>query len=200
MTENNVEKLHIDQLFDLVRNSSASSMKYLIKASDNELITRDLTDTEDLSYDHWICCIVVKFSGLSVIFSVHFTSRIARQLAGIGTGIKMDELSPRVTHDFMREFCNLTAGTIKDKLRKCNFENPDTTATMLPTQEPSFDTAKLGPTDSQWLMNWFLCHKGQDALICSGKIEVENAKVLSKLSKINDPTILIDDSGEIDFL
>jgi hypothetical protein len=200
MSDNNIDMHQVGKLFELVRNSAASSMKHLLKATDEDLTTLDLSGSEDLSYDHWICCIVVKFEGLSVVFSVHFTSKAARQLAEISIGKNRDELPPRITHDFMKEYCNLTAGTIKDRLQKCEFGHDGGSTVMLPSEVPSFDTVKLRSEDSHWLMNWLMSHKGQDALIFSGKIEVENAAILSKLSKIDDSSIMIDDSGEIDFL
>jgi hypothetical protein len=191
---------NIQKVFDLVISSALASMKSSLRCSESELSIKKITDDLDLSYDHWICCIAVAFKGFSVTYSVHFASKAARQLASIGTGITLQELTPKVCHDFMREYCNMTAGFIKERLRQCDFEVATGNGIMLPIESPSFDIAKLDLQDNHWLSNWMLEHMGQSSLICSSKIQVDNPSVLTNLEKLDRPTILIDDTGDIDFL
>ncbi len=190
---------NIKKIFELVLNSATSSMKHNLKSGDSDLLTRELTKDEDLSSDHWICCIAVAFKGFAVTFSVHFASKAARHLASISAGKPAEELDPRFCQDFMREYCNVTAGFIKQKLRQCDFEVADASQVMLPIQEPSFDIVKLESQPNSWLSNWIMSYQGQTSLICSTKVQVDNPAVLVNLEKLDSPAILIDDTGDVDF-
>jgi len=199
MTTETVEMQNISKLFDLVNSCATLSLKQVLHCKEDLVETRLLSETEDLSYDHWICCIVVSFKELSVTFSVHFSSKAARRLASVGTGKSVEELNPKTSHDFMREYCNMTAGAIKDKLLKCDFETQDTRAVMLPVQEPSFDTGSLEAKEGGWLSNWLLSFNQDTSLICSGKIDAENPGKIKNIENLDNPAIMIDDSGEIEF-
>ncbi len=199
MQENHSNSNNIKKIFELVLNSATTAMKHTLKSTDADLATRDLTPNEDLSYDHWVCCIAVAFKGFAVTFSVHFGSKMARHLASVSVGKASQELNPQFCHDFMREYCNVTAGLIKEKLRQCNFEVADSAKVMLPVQEPSFDIVKLDDQSGSWLSNWILSYMGQSSLICSAKVQVENPAVLVNLEKLDNPAILIDDTGDVDF-
>jgi hypothetical protein len=191
---------NIQKVIDLAVNSALASMKSSLRCAESDLSTKQITDELDLTYDHWICCIVVAFKGFSVTFSVHFTSKAARHLASLGTGKNMQDMTPKLCHDFMREYCNLTAGSIKERLRQCDFEVNGTNSLMLPSQEPSFDVVKLDSSDNDWLYNWMIEHKQSSSLICSAKIQVDDPKLLTNLEKLDKPAVLIDDSGDVEFL
>jgi hypothetical protein len=174
-------------------------MKNVLHCKEEMVSSRLLSQNEDLSYDHWICCIVVSFKELSVTFSVHFSSKNARHLTSVGTGKPVGDLQPKTCHDFMREYCNMTAGAIKEKLLHCDFETPDARAVMLPVQEPSFDTGGLALTGNGWISNWMVSYNNDLSLICSGKIDSENPAHLKNISKLDTKAIMIDDSGDVEF-
>ena len=199
MTASQLETQNINKLLDLVNSCALLSLKHVLHCNEDEVESKLLDLTEDLTYDHWICCIVVSFKELSITFSVHFSSKAARYFTSAGTGKPIDTLDPKTSHDFMREYCNMTAGAIKDKLLKCDFESQDVRAVMLPVQKPSFDIGSHEGKVSGWLSNWRLSFNQQASLICSGKIDSENAGKIKNIEKLDDPAIMIDDSGDVEF-
>lgn len=199
MNQPAVNAKDVERVFELINQCSTQSLKSQIKADDDALTVIDVDPNSDLSYDHWICCIVVAFQEVSITFTTHFTSKAARALASKGTGIEIDKIAPKVSHDFMREYANITAGSIKETLQKCDFQQERPQPVMLPVQEPSFDVVKIQKEEDHWVSHWVLKASEDCQLICSGKVEVSDPGFTSKLDKLDEASMAIDDEGEIDF-
>lgn len=189
----------VDRIFQLINESSFQSLNSQIKGADGELQAKEVDPNSDFSYDHWICCIVVAFQEISITFTTHFTSKAARELASRGTKLPVADISPKISHDFMREYANITAGSIKDTLQKCDFKQERPQPVMLPVQEPSFDIVKIDTAEDQWVSHWILKLSESCSLICSGKVEISDASFTNKLDKLDEASMAIDDEGEIDF-
>ena len=199
MNQVNVEQNDVEKIFDLVRSSSTSSLASLLGTPEEETTCENL-DNNDLSYDHWVCCIVVAFKELSVSFTVHFMSKTARSMASKGMNKSAEELNPKSSHDFIREYSNVCAGKIKSALQGCDFSVENLKDMMLPLQEPSYDTGGIEKqAEGQWLSHWLVNMKDIGNVICAAKVEVNDSSFKDKLQNLDQATMTIDDEGEIDF-
>ncbi|MBQ49660.1 MAG: hypothetical protein CMP10_19930 [Zetaproteobacteria bacterium] len=190
---------NLEKIVNLIQACGKTAMVSRLSLNDDDVTVTSLTGDEDLSYDHWVCVIMVIFKGLRTSFQVHFTSQAARALTSIATSKGPKELKPGLCHDFMREYCNLAAGSVKLQLDKCDFQIESINQTMLPVEEPSYDLTHLEARKE----NWYLTVKAGDeeiSIVCSAKLEVENAGILKNINKLDDQSIIIDDAGEIEFL
>lgn len=199
MNQMHIESEDLKKIFNLVNNSSCSALQNLTKISDDDMVVKEINGDGDLSYDHWICCIVVNFEEVSVAFTVHFTSKDARAITSMGTGKSSSSLKPKTNHDFMKEYANLTAGAIKDTLQKCDFENHKFRETMLPMQKPSFDTVTIDEEDDHWISHWIISLPNDVSFICSSKVEVTSSNFKEKLKNLDTSIMAVDDDGEIEF-
>ncbi len=63
--------------------------------------------------DHWKVMIGIQSPAMNVEFSSFYRLSSARSFYSIKKNNEQAEIEDRLCHDFMREFCNLTAGAIK---------------------------------------------------------------------------------------
>ena len=200
MNQPKVEIKDVEKIFDLVRHSSEGSLSNLLGLTESDVSSANLSSGSDLSYDHWVCCIVVAFKEMSISFTIHFMSKTARGLASLGMSKSADQLSPKSCHDFIREYSNVTAGKIKSALQGCDFSVENLRDMMLPLQEPSYDMGTIQEqTEGHWLHHWLLDVKDIGEVICSAKVEVTDTGFVDKLQNLDQTTVTIDDEGDIDF-
>jgi len=107
----------------------------------------------DMSFDHWISEIRLCFPSIEVSFRAHFTSRIARLFAKamLGDDQPIDVL---VCHSFMTEYCNLTAGGLKNLISDVVAEVEAPGDLGLPERKPSFDQVTLPDANARQSIAW----------------------------------------------
>ena len=107
----------------------------------------------DMRFDHWISEIRLCFPSIEVSFRAHFTSRIARLFAKamLGDDQPIDVL---VCHSFMTEYCNLTAGGLKNLISDVVAEVETPGDLGLPERKPSFDQVTLPDANARQSIAW----------------------------------------------
>ena len=71
-------------------------------------VEHELDEDED-----WLVRIVVHALGARFVFRVYYTVELASHFLGLKKAMKGRAIPASLAHDFIREYCNLTAGAIK---------------------------------------------------------------------------------------
>ena len=147
---------------------------------------------EDLSYDHWVCSIVVALGEAKVYVEAHFASKTARKVAARALGMEEQKISSSVLIDFMREYLNRIMGDIKDRYQSTEEQ------VSLPQVTPSYDRGvvqqeEYGLNHRNWKICW---SEGQIVLGCYA---VSTGDVTNLFVKDTADTDTADDDSNIDF-
>ncbi|MEI7973532.1 MAG: chemotaxis protein CheX, partial [Bdellovibrio sp.] len=139
--------------------------------------------------------ILVSGPAIKVTFKAHFMTSFAKKLAAPLYRKSLEEIQEEQGLDFMREFCNLTAGAIKRVLLK--FEQK--TGVSIPVVTRGFDELFFPRSSLPNVFHdlWTLrCEVGQ--LHCSVVIELFEKMDLRKVTAESaDPNT---DQGDVEFL
>lgn len=184
-------------LFQIIRDctvkrlSSSINKKFEVKCK--EIATRD-----DFLYGQWMAIILVSGQALQVTFKTHFFNKFARELVSIGIGKSQENITTVMAMDFMREFCNLTAGEIKTKLSL----NRVSVGLSLPLITRGFDEVLFSdivlPTSIRdwWALDWQGGH-----IICSAEVEIFQTETAQRIKAPKNSEMLSEeDEGDVDFL
>ena len=122
----------------------------------------------DMSFDHWISEIRLCFPVIEISFRTHFTSRIARLFAKAMLGDEQP-IDVLVCHSFMTEYCNLTAGGLKNLISDVvnEYETPGDLG--LPERKPSFDQVRLPDADASQNLAWKY-NTSEGPLVCVASV------------------------------
>lgn len=171
-------------------------------ANIEDITLKEINDNEELVHDHWIVGILMKTQVINVTFRVHFSSRSARALAAAGMGITKEKLNAKLTHDFIKEYCNRAIGSIKRMFLEGGMNPKENVMdTEVPVEEPSFDETNLkkdiheNNIDDAWL---FIYAEGDIA--CETKLMISDWGKAKSLKNLEVATVALDDDGDIDFL
>lgn len=181
------------ELFKLLRSSSLSRLKSHSKIEDIELAE---PDADVPVFGHWMGIILLSGPDLRVTFKVHYGSRKVRALAASAIGQAAKELSLNQIADFMREYCNMTAGHLKGFLDRGGLE----VGISLPLIIRGFDEIFFSAQDGKRVFGemWKL-HYAEAELTCSASVEVFEPAALYKVPKdvaLEEET----EEGAVDFL
>ena len=188
-------------LRDFIRSTATSRLKSCTKNQTFEV--REITKEEDFSYDHWIAAIVISATTIRVNFRVHFTTKSAREFVAHNPVLSGIE-DPNVCHDFIREYCNLTAGAIKQGLERVSERDisADGYIVNLPHETPAYDKiGKLTRTVEQDSVRdcWAFKLNGQE-LVCATRIEIVDWASIGKITEMDLSSLLVSDDGNVEFL
>ena len=174
--------LHIDTLipYRLWGYSPLKKHSFMNFITQNDVKRKIEKDTEG----HWISVIYVKGDNLQFIFKTQFVTEDARHFAHKAYGEKKecDGLNKRQVDEFIKEFCNLMGGGIKEHFEK----NGLNTIMSLPLLTRGQDNVFFSPNDSDsyedlFLDTWEL--KLEDkSLICEAFVEIYDKEVLPIIS------------------
>ncbi len=130
----------------------------------------------DMSFDHWISDIRLCFPSIEISFRAHFTSRIARLFAEemLGDDEPIDVL---VCHSFMTEYCNLTAGGLKNLISDVVAEVETSGDLGLPERKPSFDQVTLPDADARQSLAWKY-ETVEGPLVCVASVVINEDELL----------------------
>ena len=160
-----------------------------------DFILKDLTTTDQI-LAHWMALILVSGSNLKITFKAHFATHLAKNLAAPIYGKSTEELSDEQSLDFMKEFCNLSAGSIKRVL--LNIEQK--TGVSIPVVTRGFDELFFSTSSlpNVFADAWTLtCALGQ--LHCSAVIELFQPVDLSQV-RVDSDSSGSDNQGDVEFL
>ncbi|MCX6128023.1 MAG: hypothetical protein NTX25_03035 [Proteobacteria bacterium] len=65
---------------------------------------------------HWMAFILLAGEGGKITFKAHYSSGDIQSIVALALNKNLDEINSDLISDFMREYCNLTAGFIKSRL------------------------------------------------------------------------------------
>lgn len=159
--------------------------------------------------EDWLVKIVVNADGVKFKFKVYYSVDIAKTFLSQKKALQNRTIAPSLCHDFIREFCNLTAGAIKIWLQS-NYSASNEAGELivnLPDQKP----AAIEPLEKMedesagqqevLLDKW--CYKLNDqSLICAVEVRITDWEKIQNLMGGKTDTGLDDqdDSGQIEFL
>lgn len=102
-----------DILHDLMVKASVVKLSQYSKISE---ITLGKAQNLRKVFGHWLSLVMISSKEITIAFKVHFMSSSARVLAGSSVGADPNDVPVSEANDFMQEYCNLVAGTVKNCL------------------------------------------------------------------------------------
>jgi len=138
------------------------------------------------SEEDWAVAITIHSRPMTIIFKTYYSTEAAKQFLRVKKA-KMD-FEDRLVHDFMREFCNLTAGAIKIWVADHSgdhFTGKDLLVNLPFATPASYETGHH-PGRSHTLTHiydaWKLLTEGGATIMCSSEIEIRNWKDVSEIA------------------
>ncbi len=188
MDPNPIEQSDLKLLKELVRTASLSRLKGI--ANNENIQIAEIAESQKI-LGHWMSLILISGPKMRITFKVNFTADVARSLAlWIYQGKATDILTEQAG-DFIKEFCNLVGGKLKNTLSL----NDVFMGLSLPLMTRSFDDIffRTSPSLSTIRDRWKL-QDGQANIYCAATIEI--------FERLNFPPVLKDDSnsGDVEFL
>lgn len=150
--------------------------------------------------DTWLVKIIVSSEPIRIQFKVYYTVELAKAFYQSKHPNSKD-LAVRIYHDFIREFCNLTAGAIKVWLADLvTVMKTDDLVVNLPDQKPA--VVEMPPfnkadTDDVLYDSWTFVASGKK-LLCVSEVQVFDWKQVADIQ----PNLVVQDEAaeEIEFL
>ena len=178
----------LQQINALVRSKSRLALTAMTRS--NEVAIQEIISTEKVM-GHWMALISVTGEQLHLTLNVQFSIAAARSLVNFSSQSGHQEISNSHSKDFIREFCNVTAGFIKSALG----ENKVVVGISLPLLCRGFDEFffEQSAINSDALESWKLS-LNDTVIYCSSVIEI-----ISDLNFIN-LDIALPNSGEVEYL
>ncbi len=144
---------------------------------------------------HWMSLILVSGPGIKITFKAHFMTKLAQILAAPAYGKTPDRVTEDQGLDFMREFCNLSAGGFKKSLLNHQIK----TGVSIPIVTRGFDEIFFPQSEEQNVTSDFwMLKSGEDFFYCSVIIEVYQDIDFSKISENLEEDQ--NDQGNVEFL
>jgi CheY-specific phosphatase CheX len=164
-----------DKLIKLIRNISLARLVHQGQIENLEIgeIERKLQ-----VYSHWMSIILISGPGAKITFKTHFKTQAAKVLASRVYKVPPESMGLPQAIDFMREFCNLTAGGIKASLLQHNLK----LALSLPIITRGFDEIFFGNIVAENSLSdcWTLKNADFD-VVCTSTIEFFETADLSQI-------------------
>ncbi len=168
-----------DTINSIIRNKSLNSLSAITKNNKTEI---EETNSPQAVCSHWMSLITIAGNEIKVTFKTQFTTSTAKHFASLGRENKL--ISNTNSRDFIREYCNIMAGRLKQTFAK----NQITTSISLPILCRGFDdlfftaSDRSGTPTDRWKLrnNDFVLH-------CSSFFEISSElKVIIKDNDAND--------------
>jgi len=190
--------------FALQTTTKEMSKSRLIQSTGIKDIVIKPLSSNDLSFDHWIITMMMGCPGINIVFSCHFSTKVARDLTL--EKFPKKKLTAEDCHEFLSEYCNLTVGGIKNALSTLipiHCKRPSESTITPPEYKPSYDEVKIDTSNSltkhYWLLSW-----NEGSLICSVTLNIKekdlnsayNGNIENLIAAIS--TFQVDDTGDIE--
>ena len=144
-----------EEIKKLIRSKVELTLVKSARLEDSELI--ELSDKDDYVYGHWMAFILISGSSVRTMLKVHFTSDSARKMLGSKVRKVKDQTTlERMAMDFMKEQCNLMAGSLKTAFNNNNI----ITGLSIPLVTRGFDEAVFSDKidhskiNDVWRLQW----------------------------------------------
>lgn len=145
----------------------------------------DHPQPDDFVYNHWMAIILISGSELRITLKVHFSLEAAFSMmarAGIETG--RTSKAQKLAFDFVKEHCNVAAGSIKRSLNASQIP----VGLSIPLVTRGFDEAIFSDKidahkfNEIWVTSW-----DDLSITCSAVIEVLDAKNIGHFVEHEEP-------------
>ncbi len=188
MNASQLEITTIEKIKLLIRSTSAGALEAMAQKPGVSL--QEISADKKI-FGHWMSLISISGDQLHITFKVQFSVAMARAYAGNGVQENSHEISNSHSKDFIREYCNLLAGIIKNKLA----ENDIIVGISLPLLSRGFDNLFFTTTDPSGssVDRWKLAYKDLE-IFCISDTDVVNQFTLDK--NFNDNMSI---SGNVEF-
>jgi CheY-specific phosphatase CheX len=191
-------EIDVESLKNLCRDMAASRLKshaYIDEVKIEQVNTELKLD----SVGQWLSLIFVSAHAVKINFRAHFQFKEAKQLALSAYGLKEDDdIDLLKVEDFVKEYCNLTAGAIKQKLEESGLQSLISLPLLTRGSDDVFFESHPDNKESTLIFRdkWKLCH-GDSFLICSIFFEIYDKGALRDIMLNAFGTE--EDDGDIDF-
>ena len=156
-----------------------------------------------LTEDDWMVKIIVESEDLVFTFRVYYTVDDARTFAQQKPAFKEKKISPFLCHDFVREYCNLTAGAVKIWLQSnySALKDSGELVVNLPNQKPALtEPLLIKEDDEDEVFDFWVFSVGNAQILCSWDVLVHDWHGVSEMLKSTTSLSDNDDGGEVEFL
>lgn len=153
----NLERVQTEEVAKIVRDSSKSRLESFLNVKDLHL---EDVDRSELIYQPWMVLILMSGPLMRVTLKVHFKIEDAKILVSSLYGSKASEIKTEQGLDFVREVCNLVAGSVKMGLaeRGVNVE------LSLPVSTRGWEEYFFGSEDTAGHVDWWKISSSQASL------------------------------------
>ena len=193
-------------LVPLIRNIARDRLGIHSKA-EGRVILAELSQDRAAAQNvlaHWTALILVSGGDLKLTLKVHYyldEAKVFGAQAGSLPENSDSASSDRLTHDFIKEYCNLTAGRLKRLFEDQKF----VTGISLPLITRGFDEVfSPGPNGTTSFEDAWEFRLDGHSIACTSKVEVIESKTLLELCKTGAFTLINAaesvDEGEVEFL
>ncbi len=156
-----------------------------------------------LTEDDWMVKIIVESEDLVFTFRVYYTVDDARTFAQQKPAFHGKKISPFLCHDFIREYCNLTAGAVKIWLQSnySALKDSGELVVNLPNQKPALtEPLFIKEDDEDEIFDFWVFSVGNAQILCSWDVLVHDWTGVSEMLKCTLGLSDNDDGGEVEFL
>lgn len=185
-----------ENLQKLVRFASLERMKTVAHRQD--IISEELPYAANrlTVHAHWMAFILLAGEGGKITFKAHYSSSDIQGLVARALNKDIDKINADLIGDFMREYCNLTAGVIKAKLADVGIH----TGLSIPIVTRGFDEIWRMDRDvsneiisiDAWHLKW-----PSGSVICT---MAARADVWAAAQDLKDPTSDTSSESDMEFL
>jgi CheY-specific phosphatase CheX len=190
MSSSEIDPKCLEKIKDLVRNVSVD--RFQRAAQNQNFGILDVTGKEKEVYDHWMALILISGKALRIILKVHFNVKSSKKMASPIYGKSPEKLEVRQAKDFIKEFCNLSAGYLK----KIFEDQAIDVGISLPLVIRGFDEVFFEKKEKPSIIeDKFRIENAGLGVICTNMVEVFNQDLLKNLDITID-----EEEEEIDFL
>lgn len=184
-----------------LRDAATNRLKSVIPA-ESFTIAEDNT-TRQMTEDDWMVKIIVESEDLVFTFRVYYTVEDARAFAGQKISLQGKKISPFLCHDFIREYCNLTAGAVKiwlqsnyTALKECG-----ELVVNLPNQKPAeVEPLKISQDTEDHVFDMWTYKADDQMMLCTWSVVVYDWEGVSEMLKCTKTLEDSDDGGDVEFL
>jgi CheY-specific phosphatase CheX len=174
-------------LIELIRHCS---MERLVQLSKREDVKMEEMSAEPIVFAHWMSFVLLSGKSLRILFKVHYMSKTAKYFASHIFGGDEDKISSGRALDFFREYCNLTAGSMKIALDLDEIK----VGISLPILAKGFDEIFYTRTPDTVTKFWSLI-SGDKKIFCSTHVTLLEKISVKKAALKTDAPV-----GDVEFL
>ena len=194
-----MEALWIAAIKDVVRKLSAHRFQ---QHSQQAVAINDLPMNAGPVFAHWMSIILLAGQGIRFTIKVHYQTREVMSLAKsiLSAGNHAEELSKAA--DFMREYCNLLAGSLKTTLLEKEVDLGISLPIVVRGFDDVFSEKKRASTD-YFQDAWALTADSGDnpgKVVCVLSVGVYANQLLDRLAKVSFSEPTQEESSDMEFL